>query len=482
MKKKAIKLICFLLILIFLSINFHKIFSFKGGDGIMGINIFYKQKENSIDLICFGSSHIFENVNTGILWDDYGIAAFDLCGSIQPLWNTYFYMKEALKTQHPKVMVLDLYTATRDEEYGASTQIIKNNYGLKLSSDKINSIKISAPQEMWHNYFLEYPTYHSRYSELGKIDFVPHSDYAKEYWKGFSSNLRTIQINKPNVNSVYETKPLTSKNEEYLIKIIQLSKEQNIPLLLIATPYQLTSEDQKRFNYIAQLAAKYNVPFINYNLMYDIIGLDFNMDFADTHHLNYRGNVKFTRYLASYLKANYEIPDRRNDIDYQSYDFMAADCRQKIYNQELKEISDINAYLPKLQNENYLIIYTISGDYKNLENYIDIKNKLALFNINLDAVESNAAWVFQNNKLIFSSGNEQMHNWHTDVGSMNCLAIKPSENENNSLDVYLNSQKYVAVKQGLNLVIYDTLTDTLVESAGFPISRNRISFEKHEQE
>lgn len=75
-----------------------------------------------------------------------------------------------------------------------------------------------------------------------------------------------------------------------------------------------------------------------------------------------------------------------------------------------------------------------------------------------------------------------MHNWHTDVGSMNCLAIKPSENENNSLDVYLNSQKYVAVKQGLNLVIYDTLTDTLVESAGFPISRNRISFEKHEQE
>ena len=462
-----------------LLIQFQKIFSFKYGDGIYGLTTFYDQDENTIDLMCFGSSHIFENVNTGILWDEYGIAAFDLCGSIQPLWNTYYYMKEALKTQSPKVMIVDLYCAVRDDEYSDTSRIIKNNYGLKLSSDKIDSIQISAPQETWIDYFLEYPTYHSRYSELTKADFIPYSGATKEYWKGFSSNFNTKQFTKPEIDSITDTMVLTSKNEEYLLKIISLSKESNVPLLLIVSPYQLNAENQKKFNYIAQLAAEHDVPFVNYNLKCDDIGLDFNTDFADIHHLNYRGNIKFTRYLASYLKANYEIPDRRGDTNYQSYNLMAADCKQKIYNQELKGIPDIGTYLINSQTENYLIIYTISGDYKTLENYIDVKNELALFGINLDEVESDSTWVFQNNELLFSSGNEKIYNWYTEVGDIDCLAVESPETEGNNPDVYLNSTRYVAVEQGLNLLIYDTLTETLVESVGFPISGNRLSYEKH---
>ncbi len=481
MKKKAINLICFMFIFILLVIQFHKIFSFKYGDGIYGLTTFYKQDENSIDLLCFGSSHIFENVNTGILWNEYGIAAFDLCGSIQPLWNTYYYMKEALKTQAPKIMILDLYSAVLDDEYSDSSRIIKNNYGLKLSADKINSVKISAPQDMWTDYFLEYPTYHSRYSELTRADFIPHSGATKEYWKGFSSNFNTVPLNKPEVHTITETMPLTSKNEEYLLKIINLSKENNIPLLLIVAPYQLNAENQKKFNYIAQLAEKHNVPFINYNLKYDDIGLDFNTDFADTHHLNYRGNVKFTRYLSSYLKTNYEIPDRRGEENYQTYNLMSADCNQRIYNQELKNIPDIGTYLQNSQNENYLIVYTISGNYKHLDNYIDVKNELTLFGINLDEVECDSTWVFQNSQLLFSSGNEKKYNWHTKVGDTDYLSIVSPETEENSPNVYLNNAKYVSVKQGLNLVIYDTLTDTLVESVGFPISGNRLSYEKHKQ-
>lgn len=92
---------------------------------------------------------------------------------------------------------------------------------------------------------LEYPTYHSRYSELTRADFIPHSGATKEYWKGFSSNFNTVPLNKPEVHTITETMPLTSKNEEYLLKIINLSKENNIPLLLIVAPYQLNAENQK---------------------------------------------------------------------------------------------------------------------------------------------------------------------------------------------------------------------------------------------
>lgn len=64
-------------------------------------------------------------MNTGTLWDDFGIASFDLCGSIQPLWNTYYYMKEALETQKPKVMVVDMFAAVLADEYSDHSRIIK---------------------------------------------------------------------------------------------------------------------------------------------------------------------------------------------------------------------------------------------------------------------------------------------------------------------------------------------------------------------
>ena len=117
MRKNIVKSICFTLIAVLLFGNFIKIFRFKYGDGIYPLDIFYEQEENSIDVMFFGSSHIFENVNTGVLWDEHGIAAFNLCGSIQPLWNTYYYIKEALKTQSPKLIVVDVYRALEELEY-----------------------------------------------------------------------------------------------------------------------------------------------------------------------------------------------------------------------------------------------------------------------------------------------------------------------------------------------------------------------------
>ena len=144
MYRNVIKSLCFLLLFVILFAQFMHIFQFKYGDGIYPLTQLYKEQEDSADVMCFGSSHVFENVNTGILWEEYGIADFNLCGSIQPMWNTYYYMKEALKTQHPKVMVLDVFGAIQTEDYIDHSRIIKNNFGLKFSRDKIASVKVAS--------------------------------------------------------------------------------------------------------------------------------------------------------------------------------------------------------------------------------------------------------------------------------------------------------------------------------------------------
>ena len=113
MIRKTVKIIAFFLILSVLLLRFHQVFRFKFNDGIYGMEQFYREKENSLDAIFFGSSHMYVNVNTSVLWKEYGIAGYDLGGSEQPVWNSYYYVKEALKTQKPSVLVLDCFTACR---------------------------------------------------------------------------------------------------------------------------------------------------------------------------------------------------------------------------------------------------------------------------------------------------------------------------------------------------------------------------------
>ena len=58
-----------------------------------------------IDVLFLGSSHVHCNVNTQLLWDEYGMAAYLMTGAEQPLWNSYYNLKEALKTQKPRLVV-----------------------------------------------------------------------------------------------------------------------------------------------------------------------------------------------------------------------------------------------------------------------------------------------------------------------------------------------------------------------------------------
>lgn len=467
MYKKIMKIGIFILVLIILGGIFVKDFQFKYGDGIYPLQVFYEQESNSIDVMCFGSSHIFENVNTGVLWDEYGMASFNLCGSVQPLWNTYYYMKEALKTQSPKVMVLDVYGAVQTSKYTDDSRIIKNNYGLKLSMDKINSIKASAPKEKWLPYMLEYPTYHSRYTELSRTDFEKHLGIKNwENWKGFGINTATTPLQRPNVSNITEKVELMEKTETYLRKIIQLSKDNQIPLVLIKTPYSVSEDEQVYYNKVSDIAKEYHVPFINYNLLYDEIGVDFLSDFADASHLNHRGNTKFTNTIGKYLKENYMIPDRREDKGYESYNIMAEDCKRIVQNQKLKEIKDLNSYLDLVNNNEYLIVLSANGNYKNGSNYEEIKNKLKNLGIELEQVEKDSVWVSNNNYIEYVSVEENKYEWHMETNGGNTLMV--SRKDDKQLPVIkLGYSEYTESDNAINMFIYDKVTDTLVENVVF---------------
>lgn len=480
MKKNVIKLICFCLLLGLLFMGFWSVFQYRfvDEDGIEGMQTFYEAEDNTIDVMFFGSSHMFVNVNTAVLWDEYGIAAYNLGGSEQRMWNTYYYMKEALKTQTPKVLVVDCYGVTFSDEFQQQSGIIKNTFGMKLSADKIEAIKVSAPDNHLL-YLLGYPGFHGRYTALSEADFLSYKGIAGyEDWKGHhfmgEVNEAIANIQPENPAAVTNIEPITAKNEQYLRAIIDLAKEHEIPLVLMATPYCVTNKEQSQFNRVAEIADEADVPFINFNLCYEEIGLDFATDFADGHHLNYLGTPKFTRVLADYLTANYEIPIRSGEPGYEDYDRMADIYAAEVANQNLIEETDLERYLTSLDQEEYIVVYTLSGDYKNMANLNVVSEQLLAYGIDLTSMQGDQAWVVdqQTKSVLFASNNATEYSYHMDLSRYDALMVKSPGAKEMEEGIYVpvinfNNTIYDPIYQGLTIFVYDKKTESLVEAVGF---------------
>lgn len=468
MKRKFAKIISFIMIMFILSSIFYKSFSFKYADGIYAFKEFYNERDNSIDVLFLGSSHMFVNVSPSILWKEYGMAGFDLGGSIQPLWNTYYYLKEALKTQSPEVIVIDCYSAVGcTDEYTDHSRIIKNNFGLKPSIDKIKSIKTSSPKDLWADYLLEYPTFHERYTDITEKDFQSGRsvDYiAYNCWKGQYLYYNMVEQMRPDVDAMGGTHALTDRNEKYLRKIIELAKRRDIPLVLMVAPYVLTNEDMRIYNRISEIADEYNIDYINFNYHYDNMSLDFSKDYADNAHMTYRGSEKFSKYLGKYLKNRYNIPDRRNNEDYISYDKMLRYYEQIIYNKELAGKNNLESYLAELQNENYIIVVSAIGNYKDLSNYKDVRKMLLGCDIDLNKASDNSVWIIKGGKKLSSSQGEDRYCWHEEVGKYDVLTVSSADA---IVEIKLNTMAYQQAAEGINIWTYDMLTESFVGTVDF---------------
>ena len=465
MKKSAVRIICFLLILVLCLGYANSVFKVKYGDGIYDVTKFYELEDNSVDVLFLGSSHAFEDFNTGTLWDEYGMSSFILAGSVQPMWNTYYYLKEALKTQTPKLIVLEGYCTVFSSEFIDDSRIIKNNYGLHWSKDKVESLKISSPQERWREFFLEYTQYHTRYKELTNADFLKdQGNPLYTDWKGFGCNMVTTPLEQMDVTGVSDRAPLFEKTEKYYRATIELALEADIPIIVIVSPYAGINEgEQKMFNTANDIADEYDVPFLNCNLINNEIGMDWSIDAGDAAHLNYRGNKKFSKYIGQYLVDNYGIPDHRGDIKYSTWQDNANYIRQMIYDQELLESSDLSVITTKIQNDSYWIFVSVSGTCNTSD---------ATFNELFDSLGipkngENGIWFVTTEGILWDSSMDGGEFFRRTTPHDFHMKRSADENGNYTNEIIIDNANYAKVVNGVNIVIYDTMTEKVADSIGF---------------
>lgn len=445
----------------------------KGFSAGYSMETFYRQTSGTVDVLNLGNSHMFANVNPAILWDEYGITAFDLGAGLQPLWNTYFYMDEALKYQTPKVIVVDLFGAVQTTDYLTPDRTAMNTLGLAYSETSKENIAVSVGNENdYMDYILKYPIYHNRYQDLEEGDFrKDEGDINYANYKGYALNCISTTSRKmlTDVSGVSERKPLTQKNEKYLKKIIEKAKSVEIPILLTVNPYaDITYEDKKIYNEVEKIALKYNVDFIDFNEFYEKIGLDPMRDFAEGHHLNYYGAEKFSSYLGEYLVKHYNLSSHKGESGYETWQANSEFYTKQAENIDLIKTTDEAEYLRKIfeNQKRYTICLSCDGNYyQEGRTYLDI---LAEQGLN---VWNEHIWVIKNGEIVYHTDKRTgVPEFKLDLGKCSVAIVNRKLN--------LGTNRAEVVTDGLNVLVYDNELQVVVDVCGMDASQEGVIRER----
>ena len=294
--------------------------------GICSMRQFYSLEPDTVDVLAVGTSLTYTDLNTNILWAEYGIAAFDLASAEQPFWATYYYLKEALKVQKPKVVLLDLKAITYLEDRVSRTRTVLSTFGIRDPLSRVRAIRECVePEEFWQ-YAAAFPQIHTNYEGLKAEDFrLPPSNGGRgSSWKGYIEKNATTAHVTPEMDFSFNTARNVNPHEaEYFEKILQLCIDEEVPVLLIGYPNADYLHDHWFYCTAFELAEGYGVSGINYNLPQSRPKINYSTDCADWQHLNIHGSMVFTRALAEDLRKRYDLPDHRGDPEYASYDLCA---------------------------------------------------------------------------------------------------------------------------------------------------------------
>ena len=353
----TIKWICFLVILGVLVQRLSLVVQVYGTDQSEPDRrtcLFFELPKNTVDCLFIGTSHVYCSFIPQRIYDEAGITSASLATSSQSYQNTYWLLKEALRYQTPKAVVMDIHSVTSAVDEQVLNFRLHYTSGISVMPDlSWNKLKafadIKSSEIGWANnlskydafglleYKNEYHREHNSVKELVNLFINPKKEYRTF---GFYPTTTVYPIDRlePNIETENFMDFYSTQEYEYLNRIYALLQENGIQLLLTRTPYTMPGFDDYQLNRQAlEWAEKEGIPVIDYFNLIESgeAAINLQTDFRDKDHLNYLGAKKATDYMIGYLKTNYQLADHRGDQKYRlweemEYDYSLIEARVKV--------------------------------------------------------------------------------------------------------------------------------------------------------
>jgi hypothetical protein len=200
MKKAIIKLAVFISLIVIILLVTSEIFRPKHleqpNNTTVKMDGYYALENNSLDVLFLGSSNAYYGFNPAVVYNETGLNSYVFAGESQSIETTYYFLIEALKTQQPEIVVIDVFGMLPEiDEYNNANVIQRNIENLNFSLNKVNAYidLIDKPLGIFDIF-----TYHNRLAELKKFEltysFEKHFDDYFGYTLGYPSSNEVIEL------------------------------------------------------------------------------------------------------------------------------------------------------------------------------------------------------------------------------------------------------------------------------------------------
>lgn len=435
---------------------------------------FYQMKTDSVDVLFFGSSHAAAGFNPQEIYNNYGIRSYNLGCEQQNILVSYYWLKEAIKYQAPKVVILDtlmLFEYDHVEALNSAEPCTRMAMdAMKWSNVKYEAIKAicdNDEQQTFNSYIFKNIRFHTRWTNLTEQDFTFNNLEAHYELKGYTPlNSRGVSDNldyQPyadyDTSVLGEPVPLMS---EYLDKMKKLCDKNDIKLMLVKTPTMWWNT--AKHNYVARYAEDNGIDFFDFNTkeIYDSCGFVYSEDMNDDGHSNLWGAKKISLYLASILMSQYGIGggdyyEQWADTD-EYYQRIVADCK-------LKFITDLDEYITALNQDRYTILISTRYDMTFCMND-DVKTAFSRLGLDLNSeqYDSYYAAITDYNTVQQSSSELLKFSGSTRDKLQNFTIVSGGFNVGAQSSIKIGDVEYAKNRNGINIVVYSEETRKVIDS------------------
>lgn len=333
MKKYIIRFLTFIVIFVILFMAVQDVLHYRWSkdEDLYTRNIDYKnQPENSIDVLCFGTSEVFAGYAPIVTYAEEGITGYNFAVSRRSAVTNYYQLLFALKYQNPKIVMCD-FTSLYDDQLPGNVEslyrkVVDTMPDKDIKEALIKEICLLDDEQSYLSW--EYPLlrYHSMWNELSEINFtgdykfddtyMPYKKGALLYNIGYAAKEGIVEINPDLWNYENEETEFSDISVKYYDMFIEECKSRGIQVLALIPPkINSASRYAARWNAMKAYFDSRGVDYLNYDTYEQIVrlGVVLEDDYYNAAHLNLYGSVKFSKVLAHDLKEKYILEDKRED-------------------------------------------------------------------------------------------------------------------------------------------------------------------------
>lgn len=285
------------------------------------------EESDTIDVIFLGNSHANNAFLPMDLWGDYGYTAYNFSQMSQTFPLVYYCAEDAIKMQHPQLLVVDLFAAT---SYGNDFDNMHLTVDNLCFATRMKAITEFVAEDKKTEYYLPLYLYHDRWDELEFKDFIPYYlRYAPERnpRKGVTLVSDWVECNSPNeairCAYSYDKAELSEETLYWCYRLKELCDENGISLLFVVVPYECpiggneasTIENIRMYNAIEKWSLENNVDYLNLFRNLDMMNFNFATDMQDESHVNILGAKKVTHEIGEYISKNFKVNKRMENQD-----------------------------------------------------------------------------------------------------------------------------------------------------------------------